>query len=151
MAVKLIKPGMDTKEVIARFDAERQALAMMEHPNIAHVLDAGATAGGRPFFVMEQVEGCESALRALGEPPYAEHRERLGRRKWQILGAIARSDPQQLGLAPERDLPDPAACWERELARWEEVIDAVSGNLCRCTGYVKIIEAALAASQKMQE
>ena len=78
----------------------------------------------RPFFVMEQVEGCESALRALGEPPYAEHRERLGRRKWQILGAIARSDPQQLGLAPERDLPDPAACWERELARWEEVIDA---------------------------
>jgi len=78
----------------------------------------------RPFFVMEQVERCESALRALGEPPYAEHRERLGRRKWEILGAIARSDPQQLGLALERDLPDPAACWERELARWEEVVDA---------------------------
>jgi aminoglycoside phosphotransferase (APT) family kinase protein len=78
----------------------------------------------RPFFVMEQVEGCESALRALGEPPYLEHRERLGRRKWEILGTIARGDPQRLGLASARELPDPAACWERELARWEAVIDA---------------------------
>ena len=78
----------------------------------------------RPFFVMEEVEGCESGLRALGEPPYLEHRERLGRRKWEILGAIARADPERLGLARERELSDPAACWERELARWERVIDA---------------------------
>ncbi len=57
VAFKIIKPGMDTKQVIARFEAERQALAMMDHPNIAKVLDAGATESGRPFFVMELVKG----------------------------------------------------------------------------------------------
>ncbi|HEX7654791.1 MAG TPA: serine/threonine-protein kinase, partial [Verrucomicrobiae bacterium] len=57
VAFKIIKLGMDTKSVIARFEAERQALAMMDHPNIARVLDAGATQSGRPFFVMELVRG----------------------------------------------------------------------------------------------
>ena len=57
VALKVIKLGMDTKNVIARFEAERQALAMMDHPNIARVLDAGATEIGRPFFVMELVRG----------------------------------------------------------------------------------------------
>jgi serine/threonine protein kinase/tetratricopeptide (TPR) repeat protein len=57
VALKVIKLGMDTREVIARFEAERQALAMMDHPNIARVLDAGATDTGRPFFVMELVRG----------------------------------------------------------------------------------------------
>ncbi len=57
VALKVIKLGMDTKNVIARFEAERQALAMMDHPNIAKVLDAGATHAGRPFFVMELVRG----------------------------------------------------------------------------------------------
>lgn len=57
VALKIIKLGMDTKSVIARFEAERQALAMMDHPNIARVLDAGATETGRPFFVMELVRG----------------------------------------------------------------------------------------------
>jgi hypothetical protein len=57
VALKVIKLGMDTKSVIARFEAERQALAMMDHPNIARVLDAGATETGRPFFVMELVRG----------------------------------------------------------------------------------------------
>src|ERR1051326_1143260 len=57
VALKVIKLGMDTKEVIGRFEAERQALAMMDHPNIAKVLDAGATENGRPFFVMELVRG----------------------------------------------------------------------------------------------
>jgi serine/threonine protein kinase len=57
VAVKIIKPGMDSKQVIARFEAERQALALMDHPNIAKVLDAGATAEGRPYFVMELVKG----------------------------------------------------------------------------------------------
>jgi serine/threonine protein kinase/WD40 repeat protein len=57
VALKVIKLGMDTKSVIARFEAERQALAMMEHPHIARVLDAGATERGRPFFVMELVRG----------------------------------------------------------------------------------------------
>ena len=57
VALKVIKPGMDTKEVIARFEAERQALALMEHPNIAKVLDGGMTESGRPYFVMELVKG----------------------------------------------------------------------------------------------
>src|SRR4051794_24929667 len=53
VAIKIIKPGMDSAEVIARFEAERQALAMMDHPNIARVLEAGATESGHPYFVME--------------------------------------------------------------------------------------------------
>jgi serine/threonine protein kinase len=57
VALKIIKLGMDTRSVIARFEAERQALAMMDHPNIARVLDAGATDTGRPYFVMELVRG----------------------------------------------------------------------------------------------
>src|SRR2546423_14817021 len=57
VALKVIKLGMDTKQVVARFEAERQALAMMDHPNIAKVLDAGSTDKGRPYFVMELVKG----------------------------------------------------------------------------------------------
>ena len=57
VALKIVKPGMDTRSVIARFEQERQALAMMDHPNIARVLDAGATESGRPYFVMELVRG----------------------------------------------------------------------------------------------
>jgi eukaryotic-like serine/threonine-protein kinase len=57
VALKIIKLGMDTKTVVARFEAERQALALMDHPNIAKVLDAGATESGRPYFVMELVRG----------------------------------------------------------------------------------------------
>src|SRR3954462_8005519 len=57
VAIKIIKPGMDTRQVIARFEAERQAVAMMDHPNIAKVLDAGTTETGRPYFVMELVKG----------------------------------------------------------------------------------------------
>src|SRR6187401_1349569 len=57
VALKVIKLGMDTRSVVARFEAERQALAMMDHPNIARVLEAGATGAGRPYFVMELVKG----------------------------------------------------------------------------------------------
>src|SRR6266852_2575748 len=57
VAVKVLKPGMDTRQVIARFEAERQALALMDHPNIAKVHEAGETASGRPYFVMELVKG----------------------------------------------------------------------------------------------
>jgi hypothetical protein len=69
VALKVIKLGMDTKQVVARFEAERQALAMMDHPNIAKVLDAGATDNGRPYFIMELVRGikiteyCDQILR----------------------------------------------------------------------------------------
>ena len=57
VALKIIKPGMDTKQVVARFEAERQALALMDHPNIAKVLDAGSTDSGRPYFVDGTGEG----------------------------------------------------------------------------------------------
>jgi tetratricopeptide (TPR) repeat protein/serine/threonine protein kinase len=76
VALKVIKPGMDTKQVVARFEAERQALALMDHPNIAHVFEGGETPGGRPFFVMELVKGvpitdfCDRQQRTV--------RERLG-------------------------------------------------------------------------
>ena len=73
VALKLIKLGMETRQVIARFETERQALAMMEHPNIAKVLDAGATETGRPYFVMELVRGatiteyCDNNKLSTGE------------------------------------------------------------------------------------
>jgi serine/threonine protein kinase len=57
VALKILKLGMDTKEVVARFESERQALAMMDHPNISKVFDGGATPSGRPYFVMELVRG----------------------------------------------------------------------------------------------
>jgi serine/threonine protein kinase len=57
VALKVIRPGMDSRQVIARFEAERQALALMDHPNIARVLDAGATPDGQPYFVMDLVKG----------------------------------------------------------------------------------------------
>jgi serine/threonine protein kinase/tetratricopeptide (TPR) repeat protein len=57
VALKMLRPGMDTRQVVARFEAERQALAIMNHPNIAKILDGGETAGGRPYFVMELVKG----------------------------------------------------------------------------------------------
>ena len=73
VALKLIKAGMDSKTVLARFETERQALALMDHPNIAKVLDAGSTEHGRPFFVMELVKGipltnyCDQHQVELGE------------------------------------------------------------------------------------
>src|SRR5262245_40507368 len=57
VALKVLKPGMDTRQVVARFEAERQALALMDHPHIARVFDGGATPSGRPYFVMELVRG----------------------------------------------------------------------------------------------
>src|SRR6478672_9513303 len=57
VALKVVKLGLDTAEVLARFDKERQALAMMDHPNVAQIFDAGASATGRPYFVMEYIEG----------------------------------------------------------------------------------------------
>jgi predicted unusual protein kinase regulating ubiquinone biosynthesis (AarF/ABC1/UbiB family) len=76
VALKIIKPGMDTKSVMARFEAERQALALMDHPNIAKVFDAGATASGRPYFVMELVRGVKITDYCDGKSLTTE--ERLG-------------------------------------------------------------------------
>ncbi len=75
VALKVIKLGMDTRAVIARFDAERQALAMMDHPNIAKVLDAGATGTGRPYFVMELVRG--TRITDYCDQNHLETRQRL--------------------------------------------------------------------------
>lgn len=71
VALKIVKLGMDTKQVIARFEAEKQMLALLDHPNIARVYDAGTTEAGRPYFVMEYVKGqsigvsvtCQARLR----------------------------------------------------------------------------------------
>jgi serine/threonine protein kinase/WD40 repeat protein len=75
VALKVVKPGMDTRPVIARFEAERQALALMDHPNIAHVLDGGETTSGRPYFVMELVRGV--ALTDFCDLNHLPIRERL--------------------------------------------------------------------------
>src|SRR6187455_2461342 len=76
VALKIIKLGMDTKEVIARFEQERQALAMMEHSNIARVLDAGATPLGRPYFAMELVRGIK--ITEFCDQSHLSTQERLG-------------------------------------------------------------------------
>lgn len=75
VALKVIKLGMDTKSVVARFEAERQALAMMDHPNIAKVFDAGSTEAGRPYFVMELVRGV--SITAYCDQERLRPRERL--------------------------------------------------------------------------
>ena len=76
VALKIIKLGMDTKQVVARFEAERQALAVMDHPNIAKVYDGGATPEGRPFFVMELVRG--RSLTDYADDEKLTTRERIG-------------------------------------------------------------------------
>ena len=75
VALKIIKFGMDTKSVIARFETERQALALMDHPNIARVLDAGATETGRPYFVMELVQGVK--ITSFCDENHLQPRQRL--------------------------------------------------------------------------
>jgi WD40 repeat protein/serine/threonine protein kinase len=76
VALKVIKPGMDSRQVVARFEAERQALALMDHPNIARVLDGGATESGRPYFVMELVKG--APITTFCDSGRLTTRERLG-------------------------------------------------------------------------
>jgi tetratricopeptide (TPR) repeat protein len=84
VAVKIIKPGMDSGRVIARFEAERQALAMMDHPNIAKVLDAGSTATGRPYFVMELVKGVPIT-------EYCDEARLAPRERIELLVAVCRA------------------------------------------------------------
>jgi hypothetical protein len=85
VALKVIKLGMDTKSVIARFEAERQALALMDHPNIAKVLDGGATDAGRPYFVMELVRGTK--ITEYCDPATLIMAERNGE-VWKGLGVL---------------------------------------------------------------
>src|SRR5262249_44695812 len=84
VAVKVIKAGMDSKQVLARFEAERQALALMDHPNIARVLDAGTTVAGRPYFVMELVKG--TPVTNYCDDKHVSVRERL-----ELFGDVCRA------------------------------------------------------------
>jgi hypothetical protein len=84
VALKLIKPGYDTRQVIARFEAERQALALMEHENIAKVLDAGATDSGRPYFVMELVHGVPIT-------DFCDHNELPPRERLELFMQVCRA------------------------------------------------------------
>lgn len=78
----------------------------------------------QPFFVMAELSGFESSPQALVAPPYADLAEEIGRRKWTILGEIARADPKALGLTDVMEVVEPADSWRRELGYWEGVIDA---------------------------
>src|SRR5262245_40033177 len=84
VALKLIKAGMDSKQVIARFDAERQALALMDHPNIAKVLDGGATGTGRPYFVMDLVKGVPITK-------YCDDKHLTVRERLELFGDVCRA------------------------------------------------------------
>lgn len=77
-----------------------------------------------PFFVMEEIAGCEASPLRLLAPPYDAHLAEIGRQKWTILGEIARADPAALGLADVMEPVDPATAWERELARWTSDLDS---------------------------
>jgi hypothetical protein len=108
VAVKVIKAGMDSKAVLARFDAERQALALMDHPNIARVLDAGATDGGRPFFCHGTRQG-RTHHRVLRCPQVDA--ERTAR----AVRAGVPGDPTQDGEGLRQiggDQPSPPSPWE---------------------------------------
>jgi eukaryotic-like serine/threonine-protein kinase len=84
VALKMLKAGMDTRQVVARFEAERQALAMMEHPNIARVFDAGTTPAGRPYFVMELVKGVPITR-------YCDEQQLPTRQRLELFAAICRA------------------------------------------------------------
>ena len=104
VALKVIKPGMDSRDVIARFEAERQALALMDHPNIARVLDAGTTDSGRPYFVMELVRG-------LPITEYCDAERLSVRERLELFVLVCRAvqHAHQKGVI-HRDLKPPT-CW----------------------------------------
>ena len=97
VALKIIKLGMDTRQVIARFEAEKQALAMMDHPCVAKVFDAGATEGGRPYFVMEHVPGVSITEHCDRQRLSIEERLALF---MQVCEAVQHARAADPGLAP---------------------------------------------------
>ena len=100
VALKVVKLGMDTSQVLARFAKERQALAMMDHPNIARIFDAGATPKGRPYFVMEYIEGV----------PITQYCDAQADDNRPTAGSVSRGVPRGSTRAPERrDPPRPEA------------------------------------------
>jgi serine/threonine protein kinase/tetratricopeptide (TPR) repeat protein/streptogramin lyase/subtilisin-like proprotein convertase family protein len=114
VALKVIKPGMDSKQVVSRFEAEKQALAMMDHPNIARVLDAGSSESGRPYFVMDLVRG--TPITEYCDQNRLSNRERLGLfasvcqavQHAHQKGIIHRDiKPSNILVATDRDPPTP--------------------------------------------
>jgi eukaryotic-like serine/threonine-protein kinase len=103
VALKIIKPGMDSDQVIARFEAERQALAMMDHQNIARVLDAGTTDTGRPYFVMELVHGV----------PITQYCDEVPAHLARTAGTVRTGLPGDPARAPERGHPPGYQALER--------------------------------------
>jgi serine/threonine protein kinase/tetratricopeptide (TPR) repeat protein len=118
VAVKVVKLGMDTSQVLARFANERQALAMMDHPNIARIFDAGATAKGRPYFVMEYIEGAPITQ-------YCDNKRMPIGRRLELFAAVCRAvqHAHQKGVI-HRDLkPSNVLVMEQEGAPVPKVID----------------------------
>ena len=107
VAFKVIKLGMDTKQVIARFEAERQALALMDHPNIAKVLDAGATETGRPYFVMELVRGIKIT-------DYCDQNNLVNRRRgWSCSCRSATPSSTRTRRGSSTGTSNPRTSWSR--------------------------------------
>ncbi len=106
VALKIIKPGMDSQQVIARFEAERQALAMMDHQNIAKVLDAGTTESGRPFFVMELVHGVPITQ-------FCDDKHLTLANVWPLFVPVCCRPPRHPARAPEGDHPPRRQAVER--------------------------------------
>ena len=102
-ALKVVKLGMDTSQVLARFANERQALAMMDHPNIARIFDAGATPKGRPYFVMEYIEGV----------PITQYCDRKRIDDRPTVGTFSRGVPRGSARPPERRDPPRSEAVER--------------------------------------
>ena len=128
VALKVIKPGMDTRQVIARFEAERQALALMDHPNISRVLDAGATESGRPYFVMELVRGVPLTRVLRSEPSD-------GRR---AVGAVHYRLPCRSARPSKRDHPS------------RHQADKRAGDLHDGTPVAKVIDFGVAKATGQQ-
>ena len=118
VALKVVKLGMDTSQVLARFDNERQALAMMDHPNIAQIFDAGATTKGRPYFVMEYIEGAPITQ-------YCDRKRMTTRERLALFLAVCRAvqHAHQKGVI-HRDLkPSNVLVMEQDGAPVPKVID----------------------------
>jgi hypothetical protein len=105
VALKIIKPGMDSRQIIARFEAERQALALMDHPHIARVFEAGTTKSGRPYFVMELVKGTPITR-------YCDERHLTPRQRLQLLLPVCTQEHEQ----PGQQLPCPRPAHRRPQA-----------------------------------
>jgi hypothetical protein len=104
VAVKVIKPGMDSARVLARFEAERQALALMDHPHIARVFDAGTTEAGRPFFVMELVKGVPLTR-------YCDDHKLTPRERLQLFIPVCQAIQHAHQKGSSTATSSPATCW----------------------------------------